>query len=255
VIDETLQDDAGLYVMRLLPPDEVVAFDKRLAADPELRALVEQLEDAAGHLAHVAPTVAPPPALKGRILSDIRHEVRVIPFTAGRKLAWVPWALAAGLAIAATMFWQQASIYRQQSVAYRQESLSYREQTRSQETLIAELRSRDALSSVQIASLSSKLATYEKALATVVYDAQQQRGLVKLDRFPKAGAEKDYQLWIIPTGGNPVSAGLVPVGDDGLARVSFKPTQAVKSIDAFAISVEPAGGSTQPRGEVVLVGK
>jgi anti-sigma-K factor RskA len=153
------------------------------------------------------------------------------------------------------MFWQQASIYRQQSTAYRQESLAYRDQTRAQETTIAELRTRDALSSVQIASLSSKLTIYENALATVVFDAQQQRGLIKLDRFPKAAANKDYQLWVIPTKGNPVSAGLVPVGDDGLARVSFKPTQPVPNIGAFAISVEPSGGSTQPRGEVVLVGK
>jgi anti-sigma-K factor RskA len=255
MIDETIQDDAGLYVMRMLPPDEAAAFEKRLAMDGELQQFVQQLEDAAGYMVHAAPSVAPPPALKGRILSDIRHEVRVIPMTTGRKLAWVPWALAAGLAIAATMFWQQASIYRQQSTAYRQESLAYREQTRAQETTIAELRTRDALSSVQIASLSSKLTVYENALATVVFDAQQQRGLVKLDRFPKAAANKDYQLWVIPTAGNPVSAGLVPVGDDGLARVSFKPTQPVPNIGAFAISVEPAGGSTQPRGEVVLVGK
>jgi anti-sigma-K factor RskA len=248
VIDEMLQDDAGLYVMRMLPPDEEAAFERRLAADAELRAFVQQLEDAAGYVAHAAPTVAPPPDLKARILSDIRHEVRVVPMSMSRKLIWVPWALAAGLAIAATMFWQQASIYREQSVAYR-------DQSRAQDIALAELRTRDALANVQIAALNAKVATYEKALAVVIFDAQQQRGLVKLDRFPKAAADKDYQLWVIPTGGNPVSAGLVPVGDDGLARVSFKPTQQVKSIDAFAISVEPTGGSAQPRGEVVLVGK
>jgi anti-sigma-K factor RskA len=248
MIDEMLQDDAGFYVMRMLPPDEAAAFEKRLALDAELRAFVEELEGAAGHLAHVAPTVAPPPGLKQRILSDIRHEVRVVPMTPGRRFAWVPWALAAGLAIAATAFWQQASIYRNQNIAYR-------DQTRAQEAALADLRSRDALSTVQIAALSAKVATYEKALAVVIFDAQQQRGLVKVDGFPKAAAGKDYQLWVIPTGGNPVSAGLVPVGNDGLARVSFKPTQPVKSIDAFAISVEPTGGSAQPKGEIVFVGK
>jgi len=248
VIDEILQDDAGLYVMRMLPPDEEAAFEKRLEADAELRQLVDQLEDAAGHVAHVAPTVAPPPGLKERILSDIRHEVRVVPMTPARRFGWVPWALAAGLAIAATAFWQQASIYREQNFAYR-------EQTRTQESTIAELRSRDALATMQIATLSTKVANYEKALAVVVFDAQRQSGTVKLAGFPKAPPNKDFQLWAIPSSGKPISAGVVPVGTDGISQVSFRPVQEVHETATFAISVEPAGGSAQPSPEVIFVGK
>jgi anti-sigma-K factor RskA len=248
MIDETLQDDAGFYVMRMLPPDEAEAFEKRLAADPELRAFVTQLEDAAGHLAHAAPTVAPPPNLKQRILADIRHEVRVVPMTMGRKFTWVPWALAAGLAVVASTYWQQARIYRQQSIAYRS-------QTEAQNNLIAELRSRDALSTMQIATLSTKVAAYEKALAVVVFDAQRQSGTVKLAGFPKAPPNKDFQLWAIPSSGKPISAGVVPVRSDGISQVSFKPTQEVRETPTFAISVEPAGGSAQPSPEVIFVGK
>ena len=106
------------------------------------------------------------------------------------------------------------------------------------------------------AALSTLPVGLRVALAVVVYDTKDQRGLVKLDKFPKAIAGKDYQLWVIPTGGQPVSGGLVPVSDDGLARVSFKPAQPIqRGIDAFAISVEPSGGSQLPRGEVVFVGK
>jgi anti-sigma-K factor RskA len=248
VIDEMLQDDAGLFVMRMLPPDETAAFEKRLATDSELRAFVNQLEDAAGHLAYAAPTVAPPPNLKQRILSEIRREVRVVPMTMGRRFTWVPWALAAGLAIVATMYWQQARIYRQQNFAYR-------DQTRAQEALIADLRSRDALATMQIATLSTKVASYEKALAVVVFDAQRQNGTVKLAGFPKAPPNKDFQLWAIPSSGKPISAGVVPVGTDGISQVSFKPTTEVREIATFAISVEPAGGSAQPSPEVIFVGK
>jgi anti-sigma-K factor RskA len=248
MIDETLQDDAGLYVMRMLAPDETAAFEKRLAVDVELRDLVNQLEDAAGHLAYAAPTVPPPPDLKQRILSDIRHEVRVVPMTMGRRFTWVPWALAAGLAIVATVYWQQARIYHEQNIAYR-------DQTRAQESAIAELRSRDALATMQIATLSTKVAAYEKALAVVVFDAQRQNGTVKLAGFPKAPPNKDFQLWAIPSAGKPISAGVVPVAADGIAQVSFKPTKEVREIATFAISVEPAGGSEQPSPEVIFVGK
>lgn len=240
MIDEMLQDDAGLYVMRMLPPDEVAAFEKRLAMDAELRAFVSQLEDAAGHLAHAAPVVAPPPNLKQQILADIRHEVRVVPISASQRFTWVPWALAAGLAIAAVMGWQKAGIYR--------------EQNHAQEIALADLRNRDALSNVRIATLNSQVTAYQKALAVVIFDAEQQRGLVNVS-IPKPAANKDYQLWVIPTSGKPVSGGVVPVGDDGVARMPFRPTQPVKDIGAFAISVEPAGGSEQPAGEVILVGK
>lgn len=240
MIDEMLQDDAGLYVMRMLPPDEVAAFEKRLSSDSELRAFVSELEGAAGHLAHAAPVKAPPPDLKSRILSDIRHEVRVVPMSMTQRYTWIPWAIAAGLAIAAVMGWQQAGIYRSQN--------------RAQEVALNELRSRDALSTVRIATLNSQVAAYQKALAVVVFDAEKQRGLVKLN-IPKAAPNKDYQLWVIPASGKPVSGGVVPVGDDGLARVSFKPTQPVKDIGAFAISVEPTGGSEQPAGEIIMVGK
>jgi anti-sigma-K factor RskA len=248
MIEETLQDDAGFYVMRMLPPDEAEAFEKRLAGDPELRAFVTQLEDAAGNLAHAAPTVAPPPNLKQRILADIRHEVRVVPMTMGRKFTWVPWALAAGLAVVASTYWQRARIYRQQSIAYRS-------QTEAQNNLIAELRSRDALSTMQIATLSTKVAAYEKALAVVVFDAQRQSGTVKLAGFPQAPPNKAFQLWAIPSSGKPISAGLVPVSADGISQVSFKPTQEVREAPTFAISVEPAAGSAQPSPEVIFVGK
>jgi anti-sigma-K factor RskA len=240
MIDETLQDDAGLYVMRMLPPEEAAAFEKRMAMDAELRAFVNDLEHASGYLAHAAPTVAPPPDLKQRILSDIRHEVRVVPMSMSSRSTWVPWAIAAGLAIAAVMGWQQAGFYRDQSHA--------------QGIALADLRNRDALASVRIATLNSQVTAYQKALAVVIFDAEQQRGVVNVN-IPKPAANKDYQLWVIPAAGKPVSGGLVPVGDDGLARVSFKPTQPVKDIGAFAISVEPAGGSEQPAGEVIMVGK
>ena len=86
-------------------------------------------------------------------------------------MTWVPWALAAVFAIAATIGWQKVS--------------ALREVNRLQDLSLADLRNRDQFSNVQIAELSAKVTTYERALAVVVFDSEQQRGLVKLDRFPK----------------------------------------------------------------------
>jgi anti-sigma factor RsiW len=42
MISELLQDQASLYVLGALPPDEHREFESRLGADPELGALVRQ---------------------------------------------------------------------------------------------------------------------------------------------------------------------------------------------------------------------
>ena len=259
MIDETLQDQAALYVLRLLPPAEAVTFAQELERNDELRVLVAELGAAAAQVSHAAPVVAPPPALRERVLASIRTEKqdppegRVIAFPsaaaapASRKsLAWIPWAIAASVLL--TLFPQWMSL--------RSENEALRAQTVEQGARITRLERRDELASVQIASLSAKVSAYEKAFAVVVYDPQNQRGLVKLDSFPKAANGKDYQLWVIEPGGvAPVSAGLVPVGNEGIARVAFKPEREIRGVDAFAISVEPAGGSAAPRGEIVFVGK
>jgi len=51
-----------------------------------------------------------------------------------------------------------------------------------------------------------------------------------------------------------VSAGVVPVGSDGLARIAFAPAQPVGAGEKFAISVERAGGAPAPQGQIVLLG-
>jgi anti-sigma-K factor RskA len=130
-----------------------------------------------------------------------------------------------------------------------------REANQVQDLSLIELRSRDGFSNMQIAALGAKVATYEKALAVVIFDPEHQRGLVKFARFPQPDSGKAYQLWLFPTGDKPVSGGVVPVDLDGVARISFTPSRGVGTIDGFAISVEPSGGSEQPLGEIILAGR
>jgi anti-sigma-K factor RskA len=243
MIDDTRQDQAALYALGQLPPDETADFSVALTVDPELRVLVAELEAAAAALAFAAPVQAPPGDLKARVLETIRREHKIVPMPAAvpRPVGWLPWAVAACFALAAATFWNEARAFRRSTADLQREAL--------------ELRGRDALAAVKIATLSAKVEAYEKALAIVVFDAQQQRGLIRLERFPRAAEGKDYQLWLLdPAGGAPVSAGLVPVGTDGVARALFQPTRRVAGAQTFAISVEPTGGSPAPTGDVIFAG-
>lgn len=53
---------------------------------------------------------------------------------------------------------------------------------------------------------------------------------------------------------DPISAGLVHVDSNGVARIHFKPDQTAAQVKAFAISLEREGGAPKPEGPILLVG-
>ena len=91
---------------------------------------------------------------------------------------------------------------------------------------------------------------------SIIWDEKTQSGVLKLEKFPQAAAGKDYQLWIIdPNKKTPVSAGVVPVGQNGSAHVPFKPADRVDAAQKFAISIERAGGAPAPTaGQIIELG-
>ena len=258
MIDEHRQDLAAEYALDALDPESMRAFEAMLAGDAELKALADDLRETASALAHDAPPQLPPPELRERVLSRIRAEAQAgtpataadaapstpaapvpAPSTGGHTI--VPWALAAGFAVTTAALWLERNQWQQE--------------TADLKTQIHDLAERDTLAKVKIATLSAQVDAYSKASAVIVWDPQKQRGIVKLANVPRPESGKDYQLWVIdPKYPQPVSGGLVPVDAEGMARVSFEPTQPISKADKFAISIEPAGGVPKPTGSIVLLG-
>ena len=258
MIDEHRQDLAAEYALDALDPESARAFEAILASDAELKALSDQLRETAATLAQAAPQQLPPPELRERVLARIRGEAQgdtpetpvappasapapatVAPQTGGWNL--LPRALAAGFAITTASLWLERNQWRQDSQNLRQEALR--------------LRNANVLDQMRIATLSAQVEAYSKASAVIVWDAKKQHGIVQLSNIPRPEPGKDYQLWVIdPKYPNPVNGGLVPVDDNGLARVDFKPDQPIKTAAKFAISVEPAGGVPKATGPIVFLG-
>lgn len=80
-------------------------------------------------------------------------------------------------------------------------------------------------------------------------------GLLVAARLPTAPAGKAYQLWAIAGTRPPVSAGVFSVDAQGQASLRVPPLPGVGRVDAFAVTLEPAGGLPAPSGPMVLVGK
>jgi anti-sigma-K factor RskA len=231
MIDETRQQAAIDYILGELSPADAAAFEKALGQDEELRQFTKELTDGVASIALAAPSIRPRPELFSRIQSRIGSPRRSKII----NLSFLPWALAACLAIACLILGLNNL------------------QTRG---LVAELQQRDPLVHLQIAALQAQADAYARASAIVVWNPQQQQGLLRLSSVSAPEAGHDYQLWIIdPAQKTPVSAGVVTVGGAGVADVEFRPVQPVSAAAGFAVSIEKAGGSTVPEGQIVLAGR
>lgn len=248
MIDDAKQDRATQYVLGELDEQESARFQEELAHDDDLQRFISEMHETAAEMALAANPRTPRPQVLERILDQIRPDsaderlgagsAGIRPEFVKRKvlrlsLNWLPWTLAASLAIAcALLAIDRGRLGRE----------------------ITALREQDALSQMRIATLTAQAEAYAKVLAVVVWDEKKQRGIVTLDRLARPEANHDYQLWVIdPSRATPVSAGVVTVKDGGLTRAVFKPAQVIRSASKFAVSIERKGGAPSPEGPIILV--
>lgn len=82
MISEQQQEQAGLYALGALTAAEKQDFETNLRSQPELRALVRDLQSTAEALARSVPAVTPPPELRARVLRSVGAATPpALPFT------------------------------------------------------------------------------------------------------------------------------------------------------------------------------
>ncbi len=118
MIDERREENTALYAFDLLEGQERTRFEADLDGDPRLRALAANFRNTAAFLAYTAPATPPPAELRARLLASVAPRaqtqtaapapaatvIRPDPSVFGR---FAPWAVAAGLAVAATWLGQR----------------------------------------------------------------------------------------------------------------------------------------------------
>src|SRR5215470_7151250 len=176
MISEEQQDQAALYALGLLDADEDAVFESELRANAELRDLVRELREAAGNLALAAPWLQPPASLKQRIIDEIALETeRVVPMPTRRApLGWVPWAIAAALAVfCGLLALDRVRLERQ----------------------LADVRAADSLMQTMFYMLAQSAPAPADAKATVAWQPGRQSGVIRISNLPAPQPGKDYQLW------------------------------------------------------------
>ncbi|MCZ6529698.1 MAG: anti-sigma factor [Chloroflexi bacterium] len=254
---ESIEDLFPFYALGSLSDDERERVEVYLDENPEAQERLREMMEVASALAYVPEPLKPPAQLKERLLDEIRarprepQTARRTPIAEGRIIGWFGRNRAAtalailGLFVAATSaFW---AVTRNAQIVELRAELAGLEATISQQN---EIISRISLPGVQAVDV---LATNEGSQAggRLFVDPEAPSGVLFVWGLAPLSPEESYQVWLI-AGENPVSAGFLPIQDQGGSVHLIEASRALQPFDAIGVSIEPVGGSDLPIGPIVL---
>jgi Anti-sigma-K factor rskA len=254
---ERLTEWAVLYAMGGLEGEERAQLEAHLATGcPACTTELSDLSEVVAALAWAAPAVSPRPALRERLLAQVRTEQAPqgpaprFRLTHPSLWEWWPRALWAGRVVVAGLVailgWAlyDAQVQLGQQRVVTQQLTAALAQERVLTTLIAH-------TDTHIAALASPQPTTPPAAGWIVWSPAKQRGFLVVHLLPALPAGQTYHVWVI-AGQQALSATVFQV--DAVGHAALLVPVAVAHPDRFEITVEPAGGVAVPSGPVMLHG-
>ena len=256
------QEDLALYAMQALDGEELKALRAHLPTCAECR---EQLQVIAGDLTTLGLSVEQhpvPDAARQRFMesiaadSPVRGTATPIAITSepARKrssgVSWVPWAIAAALAIAVAGLGMKVrtlneALHTQGSAVAR----ATEENVHSQRVLKLLM-----APSAQHVTLTTRKPSVEPT-GHAIYLAERGELIFQGNNLKSLPEGKTYELWLIPADGRaPIPAGLFRPGKSGDASIVMPPLPAGVPAKAFGITIENADGASTPTMPIVLSG-
>lgn len=252
------------YVLGLSDPAEMREMEILSAHHAEIRQAIAafelQLEQDALNSA-----VAPPAALKDKVMEALQKEgmklyttqpqtaapvAKVVSLEAPKSVRWLRGAIAACIILLIGSAMLNFYYYSQ----YRKFNNQYTELLAKQNVLMADNKVMQAsfktITDTAMVQVPMKAPTADKAgsMATILWDSRTKDVFLMVNHLPTPVAGKQYQLWAI-VDGKPVDAGMVDMNvQSGLIKMHNIP-----SAQAFAITLEKAGGSPTPTMEEMYV--
>ena len=222
---DEIHDLTAAYALDALAPDEERAFEEHLRDCAACRDEVAQLLETAADLATAAPAAAPPPALRERVLEQVRAERgNVVPL----RPRWaIPAAAAAAVAACAAVAFGVWAATLDGSLHDRTSAI----------------RQRDRVLAV-LADPSAKQLALSGGSGALYVTGSGRAAL--LARLPAAPAGKRYEAWVLAAGpARP--AGLFRGGAASAVLLAAPVTAGAR----VGVTLEPFDGSPQPTGRIL----
>jgi anti-sigma-K factor RskA len=272
MVPNGFRDRCAEFLLGQLEGTALADFEAELEAlgDEGRRALAHEAE-LLGELALAVDPEPPPPALRDRLLAEVRADAGTgtggqtdatpagapIPIDSARRDGGTRRALlaAAAVLIVALGVW---NFELRRTVAEQQVALEAADRgLAALDSLESALRAaRDDFGTLAApgTSVLSLAGTDDRpgARARIFVDPESGRALVLAYDLPILSAGDVYQLWAIRDG-VPASVGTFAGRADGPARLELDALDPVADADLFAVTIEPAPGQPAPTGTMVLI--
>lgn len=249
---EQFADDLALLALGSLQGEDRVALEKHLEGCSACRRELERLRGDMALLALSASGPAPPKRSRERFMKAIAQEPRAQKTPARRSsfgLTFLPWLATAALLLVAGFFWQQSDRLAQRVAQLRDESAQQQAQLERAREVVSTLTSTDALRVTLVAAQAPP-----QPQGKAIYVRNRSSLIFLASNMPVLPPQKAYELWLIPTNGAPIPAGVFKPDARGSATVVEPPLPGGVEAKAFAITVEPEQGSSSPTMPIVMMG-
>jgi anti-sigma-K factor RskA len=255
---EQFGEDLVLYALNVLEGEDRAKLEKHLASCRDCRLELEQLRGDGALLALSTSGPKPPARARGRLLETIATESKIPTSraTGAREMghpklrwAWFGWAAVAAMVVLAAFLWNENSALKQMLAAKNEESAQARRELEDLRKVAAPILSpqtqRITLVSVKAAPQPQGKAFYLRSRDSLVFVA---------NNMPQLPPHKAYQLWLVPTDGAPMPAGVFKPDARGSGTIVNPPLPAGVEAKAFAITVEDEAGAPQPTTPIIMMG-
>jgi anti-sigma-K factor RskA len=248
-----------LYVLNVLPFEDAALIESHFNTYPQIRHEIEDIQ-ATLQLYAKAHYVTPNALLKNQIMDSIEKndtpsnnqpnktlEKTLSPNRSPLSIVAkiLPWVAAASLAGVSFFFFNK----NQETIKALQECKKATQQMdKHQKVIIALQQKIDVITSPTTKSIELKgLESFPKAKVTIYWNSMREATYLVINNLPPPEPDKQYQLWAI-VDKKPVDAG---VFKHDLADVQAM--KAFEKAEAFAVTLEPLGGSESPTLDKMIV--
>jgi len=253
---EQFAEDLALYALDALDVSQKAAVAQHVETCVACRQELETLRGDMALLALSAVGPHPPRRSRDRLMSAIAAERPAVASERAASSGWfgrLGWIAAALVLVTGALLVNDAN---EKNAGLQREIAGLKTKTAAQEAELERVRTEfAAFQGPEAKSVTLEIPKgHPQPQGKAIYVESSGKLLFVANNLPALPDDKAYELWVLPSKGNPVPAGVFRPDAKGSGVLVNPPLAAGVSATGFAITVEPKEGSAAPTTKPMMVG-